>query len=132
MATRGLVYAAPADDIGTWGTPTRTTLSGTTESYGSSVDANGYLGVVRQIGILFDTSPTDDVIVSVYAALSDSFDAQDLPVQQIRVEAVSNDEVFLYIVTRDVEFSRVGVVQTGATDSHDVRVRSSLFRDTDN
>jgi hypothetical protein len=115
--------------IGAWATPTRSTLSGTTKTYGSSVDCNSWDGTTFQYGVLFDSSATDDVEIEVYAASSDDFDAQDIPVMTVRVNRVSSDEVFGVITIRDAEYVRASAVQTGSTDSHDVRIRSTRFRD---
>jgi hypothetical protein len=134
MATRGTVFEAPVDGIPDWGT-SYTDLSAT-EVYSPSVDANGYNGINFEIRCLGDSSKSDDIIIRVYAHLSDDFDDaaddNDVPIYEQRATVIAAEEIFVTITVRDVEFARIGIVQTAGTDTHTAATRSSRFRDTDN
>lgn len=102
------------------------TLSGVTEVLSSNVTIEtrdirgGWDGVMIDVEVDFDATPTDDVEVNIYGSL----------------DGVTYDNVPLYsfIVSKDLDPSilsfridyipnlKVGIKQTGATDSHNVRV----------
>lgn len=97
------------------------TLSGTTESYSSDVDleTNGYEGAHVTVEINYDGSPTDEVKVRLYGSL-DGSNYDDTPIWEM--EGDSNvDPQQLSLVIKDLAHFRIGVQQTGSTDSHDVR-----------
>jgi hypothetical protein len=97
------------------------TLSGTTETFSSGVDleTNGYEGAHVIVEVDFDESPTDDVEVALYASL-DGSNWDDTALTKLRVSR-ETDPNQISLVVRDVPHFRLGVEQTGSTDSHNVR-----------
>ena len=98
------------------------TLSGTTESYSSDVDmeTNGYEGAHVTVEIDYDTTPTDEVKIKVYGSL-DGSNYDDTPIWEMQGDK-SVDPQQLSFVVRDLAHFRIGIQQTGSTDSHNVRV----------
>ncbi len=97
------------------------TLSGTTESYSSDVDTetNGYEGAHVIVEIDYDATPTDEVKIKLYGSL-DSSNYDDTPIWEMQGDK-SVDPQQLSFVVRDLAHFRIGVQQTGSTDSHNVR-----------
>lgn len=97
------------------------TLSGTTESFSSNVDlaGSGYEGTQLTVELDYDTSPTDNVIISIYGSL-DGTNYDDTPIWSIQGDK-SVDPQQLSFIVRDLANFQVGVKQTGTTDSHNVR-----------
>jgi hypothetical protein len=97
------------------------TLSGTTESYSSDVDmeTNGYEGAHVTVEINYDASPTDEVKIKIYGSL-DGSNYDDTPVWEMQADK-SVDPQQLSFIVKDLAHFRIGVQQTGSTDSHDVR-----------
>ena len=97
------------------------TLSGTTESYSSDVDmeTNGYEGAHVTVEINYDASPTDEVKIKLYGSL-DGSNYDDTPVWEMQADK-SVDPEQLSIIIKDLAHFRIGIQQTGSTDSHDVR-----------
>jgi len=97
------------------------TLSGTTESFSSDVDleSNGYEGAHLIVEIDYDASPTDEVEISLYGSL-DGSNYDDTPLWTIQGDSGTDPQQLSFIV-RDLAHFRIGVKQTGSTDSHDVR-----------
>jgi len=97
------------------------TLSGTTESFSSDVDlaTNGYEGAHVIVEIDYDTTPADEVDISVYGSL-DGTNYDDTPLWSMQGDK-SVDPQQLSFIIKDVAHFRVGVKQTGGTDSHNVR-----------
>ena len=97
------------------------TLYGTTESFSSDVDleTNGYEGAHVIVEINYDASPTDEVKIKLYGSL-DGSNYDDTPIYQIQGDK-SIDPQQLSFIVRDVAHFRIGVQQTGSTDSHNVR-----------
>jgi hypothetical protein len=119
MATIGRNWASQTQIIGTgdgW-----MTLSGTTESYSSDVnlETNGYEGAHVIVEIDYDVSPTDEVKIKLYGSL-DGSNYDDTPVCQIQGDK-STDPQQLSFIVKDLAHFRIGVQQTGSTDSHNVR-----------
>ena len=105
------------------GTPTWTTLSGTTEEYSSSVDlgTNGYDLIYIWPEVDFDATPTDDVDVKLYSSPDGGTSWDDTPFYTMRIDK-GTDPNQLPIKLKDPPPDiRVGMVQTGSTDSHNVR-----------
>jgi len=119
MATIKRAFAALAQIIGSG--DGYVTLSGTTESFSSDVDleTNGYDGSHVIVEVNFDSTPTDDVEVAIYGSL-DGSNYDDTPIfsQQIDKDTDPNQ---ISLVIKDLLHFRIGVKQTGSTDSHDVR-----------
>jgi hypothetical protein len=104
------------------------TLSGTTESFSSGVDleTNGYEGAHVIVEVDFDAAPTDDVEVLLYGSL-DGSNWDDTPLTALRL-AKGTDPHQISLIVRDVAHFRLGVKQTGATDSHNVRAYYEAWR----
>ncbi|MBN1807177.1 MAG: hypothetical protein JW837_18165 [Sedimentisphaerales bacterium] len=119
MATIKKNWASPAQIIGSG--DGYETLSGTTESYSSDVDleTNGYEGAHVIVEINYDESPTDEVSIKLYGSL-DGTNYDSSPIWEVQGDK-SIDPQRLSFVVKDLAHFRIGVVQAGATDSHDVR-----------
>lgn len=128
MSTAKRTFASQSQCVGSG--DSYVTLSGTTESFGSNIDleTDGYEGVQVEVEVKWDAGPTDDVIVSVYAKLGSSYDGEEIAIFSQRMTRLDNDSTFLAIILRDILHCRVGVVQTGSTDSHDVRAYQKRWR----
>jgi hypothetical protein len=119
MATISRNWASPSQVIGTG--DGYVTLSGTTESYSSDVnmETNGYEGAHVIVEINHDASPTDEVKIKLYGSL-DGSNYDDTPVCEMQGDK-SIDPQQLSFIVKDLAHFRIGVQQTGSTDSHDVR-----------
>ena len=97
------------------------TLSGTTESYSTDVDmeTNGYEGAHVTVEIDYDNSPTDEVKIKLYGSL-DGSNYDDTPILEMQGDK-SVDPQQLSFIVKDLAHFRIGVQQTGSTDSHNVR-----------
>ncbi len=97
------------------------TLSGTTESYSSDVDleTNGYEGAHVIVEINYDATPTDEVKIKLYGSL-DGTNYDDTPIWEMHGDNGTNLQQLSFII-KDLAHFRIGVQQTGSTDSHDVR-----------
>jgi len=103
------------------------TLSGTTESYSSAVDlvTNGYEGAHLIVEIDYDNSPTDEVKIKLYGSL-DGTNFDDTPVWEMQGDKGVDPQQLSFIV-RDFAYFRIGVQQTGSTDTHNVRAYVKLW-----
>lgn len=119
MATISKNWAAVSQVIGSG--DGYVTLSGTTESFSSDVDlvTNGYEGVHLIVETNYDASPTDEVEISLYGSL-DGTNYDDTPVWSMQGDH-DVDPQQLSLVVKDLAHFRIGVKQTGSTNSHDVR-----------
>lgn len=119
MATISRNWASQSQTIGT--SDSYVTLSGTTESYSSDVnlETNGYEGTHVTVEINYDSSPTDEVKIKLYGSL-DGSNYDDTPIWEMQGDK-SVDPQQLSFVIKDLAHFRIGVQQTGSTDSHDVR-----------
>ena len=126
MATIKRAYAAQAQIIGAG--DAYVTLSGVVESFSSDVDleTDGYEGAHVVIEMDYDATPTDEVVISIYGSL-DGAAYDDTPINQIRGD-MSVDPQQISFIVRDLLHFRIGVVQEGATDSHDVRSYAQRWR----
>lgn len=117
-------------DIGNkWGTQAQiigsgdgyATLSGTTETLSSDVDleTGNLIGALVAVEVNFDSTPTDYVDVRVYWSL-DGTNYSDSADQTMRIDKAT-DPHQRGIKVWNVPHFKVGMVQTGSTDSHDVR-----------
>jgi len=119
MATISKNWASQNQIIGTsdgW-----VTLSGTTETFSSDVDleTDGYEGAHLVVEIDYDASPTDEVKIKVYGSL-DGSNYDDSPVWEMQGDKGTNPQQLSFIV-KDLAHFRIGVQQTGSTDSHNIR-----------
>ena len=119
MTTINRNWASQSQIIGT--NDGYVTLSGTTESYSSDVDmeTNGYEGAHVTVEIDYDTTPTDEVKIKVYGSL-DGSNYDDTPIWEMQGDK-SVDPQQLSFIVRDLAHFRIGIQQTGSTDSHSVR-----------
>ena len=119
MATIKKNWASQSQIIGT--ADGYVTLSSTTESYSSDVDmeTNGYEGAQVTVEINYDASATNEVKIKLYGSL-DGSNYDDTPIWEMQGDK-SVDPQQLSFIVRDLAHFRIGVQQTGATDSHDVR-----------
>jgi hypothetical protein len=97
------------------------TLSGTTESFSDDVDmeTSGYEGAHVIVEIDYDPTPTDEVKIKLYGSL-DGSNYDDTPIWEMQADS-SVDPQQLSFVVKDLAHFRIGVQQSGSTDSHDVR-----------
>lgn len=97
------------------------TLSGTTESYSTDVDmeTNGYEGAHVTVEIDYNSSPTDEVKIKLYGSL-DGSNYDDTPILEMQGDK-SIDPQQLSFIVKDLAHFRIGIQQTGSTDSHNVR-----------
>jgi len=97
------------------------TLSGMTESYSSDVnlETTGYEGAHVIVEIDYDATPTDEVKIKLYGSL-DGSNYDDTPIWEIQGDK-SVDPQQLSFVIRDLAHFKLGVQQTGSTNSHNVR-----------
>ncbi len=96
-----------------------TTLSATTEEYSASVDMTGSDVAHAIVEVNFDATPTDNVQVNVYGSL-DGTNFDDVPMYSVIIDN-GTDPSQITLVIDGVAYFRLGFVQTGSTDSHDVR-----------
>ena len=97
------------------------TLSGTTESFSSDVDlaTNGYEGAQLTVEIDYNSSPTDQVAIKLYGSL-DGSNYDDTPIWEMHGDK-SVDPQQLSFIVKDLVHFKIGVQQTGSTNSHNVR-----------
>ncbi|MEJ2649576.1 MAG: hypothetical protein P8016_14350 [Sedimentisphaerales bacterium] len=102
-------------------------LSGTTESFSSDVDlvTEGCEGAHLVLEIDYDSSPTDEVNVKLYGSL-DGSNYDDTPVWEMQADK-SIDPQQLSFIIKDLAHFRLGIQQTGSTDSHQVRAYVSCW-----
>lgn len=98
------------------------TLSGTTEQFSSDIDleTNGYDGAHVVVEVNFDVTPTDYVDISLYASL-DGTNYDDTSMWGQRIDKLTSPNQISFII-RDLAHARIGMKQTGNTNSHDVRI----------
>lgn len=119
MATTKRNFSALAQVVGSG--DGYVTLSGTTESFSSDIDleTNGYEASHIIIEMDYDVTPTDEVGISIYGSL-DGTNYDDSPIYSQQGDH-DVDPQQLSLIIRDLLHFRIGVKQTGSTDSHDVR-----------
>jgi hypothetical protein len=119
MADAYKTYDAVTDIEGTAGAPT--SLSTTVEEYSATVDTHNKAGVSFTVDIQFDGSPTDDVDVKWYGS-DDNSNWDDIAMGAYRVTAVGSSwqQTSFALGGTTPRYLRLGFVQTGATDSHNV------------
>ena len=119
MATISKAWAAQTQIIGTG--DGYVTLSGTTESFSSDVDmeTSGYEGAHLIVEMDYDATPTDEVIISIYGSL-DGTNYDDTPIWSMNGDKTVDPQQLSFII-KDLAHFRIGVKQTGSTNTHDVR-----------
>lgn len=119
MATIKKLWASLAQIIGSG--DGYVTLSGTTESFSSDVDmeTNGYEGAHVIVEMNYDASPADEVKIKLYGSL-DGTNYDDTPIWEMQGDHDIDPQQLSFIV-KDLAHFRLGIQQTGVTNSHDVR-----------
>ena len=109
------------DDTWTTGTPTTAaeTLSGTTESLTGSIDAGAFWSVQITVDINYDATPTDDITINLYGSV-DGTNWDDTPMDFVAGDKSTDPEQLTIMVWNPPKYLRVGFVQSGSTDSHDI------------
>lgn len=98
-----------------------TTLSGTTEEYSAAVDmvTSGFEAAHVIVEINYDATPTDEVKIKLYGSL-DGTNFDDTPIWEMQGDN-SVDPQQLSFIIKELAHFRIGLQQTGSTNSHDVR-----------
>lgn len=119
MSTIKKVWAALAQIIGSG--DGYITLSGTTESFSSNInlETNGFEGCHIIVEIDYDASPTDEVEIAIYGSL-DGTSYDDTPIWSMQGDKTQDPQQLSFII-KDLAHCRIGVKQTGSTNSHNVR-----------
>lgn len=109
------------DDSWTTGSPTTAaeTLSGVTESFTGAIDAGAYWGLQITVDIDYDATPTDDVTINIYGSV-DGVNWDDTPMDFIAGDKGTDPEQLTFMIWNPPAYLRVGFVQSGSTDSHDI------------
>ncbi len=99
------------------GTPTWTTLSGTTEEFSSDVDmdTNGYEAAHVQIYTDFQTSPNGDIEVAFYGSL-DGSTYDTIPFHKITIDNAADLNDLSFMISGYNHF-RLGFVNTNGSDT---------------
>jgi len=119
MATINKNWASLAQIIGSG--DSFVTLSGTTESFSSGVDmeTNGYEGAHVIVEVDYDVTPTDEVEIALYGSL-DGTNYDDTPIWSMQGNKAVDPQQLSFVI-KDLAHFRIGVKQTGSSNSHDVR-----------
>lgn len=109
------------DDSWTTGAPTTAaeTLSGVTESLTGSIDARTYWGLQVTFDINYDATPTDSVTINVYGSV-DGSNFDDTPIDYVLGDKSTDPEQMTIMLWNPPAYVRVGFVQSGDTDSHEI------------
>ena len=110
-----------SDDSWTTGTPTTSaeTLSGTTESLTGSIDASAFWSVQVTVDINYDTTPTDDIFISIYGSV-DGTNWDDTAMDFVAGDKSTDPEQLTFMLSNPPKYVRIGFQQTGSTDSHEI------------
>jgi len=105
-------------DADTW-----VTLSGTTESASSDIDfeTSGQLGAHVVVKADFDATPTDYVYVYLYGG-DDGTNYVQTPYATRRIDKATDPNGIDLVLQGDRTHHKVVCVQSGSTDSHNVKV----------
>ena len=128
MATTiGYEYDTEAQVLGT--ADGYVTLSGTTQQFSSVIDCNGWLGFAVTVEVDFDGTPTDNVNVNLYRC-RDATPTNPDDVGQViaQLDKATDPNQRTFVIFGEARYNRIGVVQTGSTNSHDVRIYATKFR----
>lgn len=126
MATWNYVWEAASQIIGTgdgW-----VTLAGTAQTTAAvNFETSGQLGCHVLAEVDFDASPTDYVDVKLYGSLDGGVNFDDTPLLTVRVDKATDPNQISIPLPGDLCAYVVGCVQSGTTDSHNVRVYVQMF-----
>jgi len=109
------------DDSWTTGSPTTAaeTLSGTTESLTGGFDCSTYWAVQITADINYDATPTDEVTINIYGS-TDNSNFDDTPIDYVAGDSGTDPEQLTIMVWNPPKYMKVGFVQSGSTDSHEI------------
>lgn len=101
---------------------------GSTEVFTSDVDleTNGYEGAHVVVEADFPATPTDNLVVSVYASL-DGVNYDDTPLYAFEIDNGTDPNQVSFVV-RDVAHFRIGLKSSGTTDTIDAQVKYQVWR----
>lgn len=111
-------------------TPTYTVLSGTTEEFSADINLESHQGVHVEVEVKFDSAPINDVWVRVYPSDDGTYDGEEEPCYEYRVERKTSDSRFLSFCVEGYAHFRLGFQQI-AGDSHEVRAWHRRWKATD-
>lgn len=122
MATIKKVWTAQTWIVGD-ATPTWVTLSGVIESYSAAIDlaTNGYSQIVFWPEVDFDATPTDDVEFKIYTSADGGTTFTNIALSPLTISKNLDPSNLEVVIENPPPTLRVGFVQTGSTDSHNVR-----------
>jgi len=127
VADMGRAYDAESQIVGTgdgW-----VTLSGTTESFSSVLDMEGYIGVEVAIEVDFASDPTDDVDAKYYPCRdSTPTNPDDIGKTLVQFDNGTDPNQQSFDIVSRHRYLRIGLVQTGSTDSHNVRAYARKYK----
>ena len=109
------------DDTWTAGTPTTAieTLIGTTESLTGAIDCRTFWSVQLSWEINYDPTPTDRVGINIYGS-PDGTNWDNTPINNVFGDNSTDPERQTLVVNNPPAYVRVGFVQSGSTNSHDI------------
>jgi hypothetical protein len=109
------------DDTWTTGSPTTAaeTLSGTTESLTGSINATTYWSLQVTFDINYDATPTDEVTINVYGS-KDGTNWDDTAIDFVTGDSGTDPEQQTIMIFNPPAYVRIGFVQSGSTDSHEI------------
>ena len=126
MANLTRSYDSEVQNIGTGGG--YVTLSSTTFTYSSVVDMNGKMGAAVTVEVNFDATPTDDVDVYVFPCRDSIPTYPDTTGKFLtRLSRATDPNQMTVNIPLESRYWRLGVRQTGSTDSHDVRAYVTTY-----
>lgn len=104
------------------------TLSGATPSDSADVDfeTSGQFGAHVIVEVDFDSTPTDYVDVKLYGSL-DGTNYDDTPYVTRRIDKAVDPNQISMLLSGEFAHHKVTVVQSGTTDSHNVRAYLQKF-----
>lgn len=110
-------------DADTW-----VTLSGTTESASSDIDfeTSGELGAYVTVQADFDSTPTDYINVLLYGS-DDGTNYRQTPYATRQINKAVDPNGIDLVLDGNRTHHKVVCVQTGSTDSHNVKVSLQKF-----
>jgi len=109
------------DDSWTTGSPVTPaeTLSGITESLTGSIDCRTFWSLQITVDINYDVTPTDNITISIYGS-KDGTNFDDTAMDFIAGDNNTDPEQITFMILNPPAYVRIGFVQDGVTDSHDI------------
>ncbi len=120
MATISKSWASPATII------SAASVTTGTDSSDVDLETNGYEGAHVIVDADFPVTPTDNLIVQVYAGL-DSTDYDDTPYLEFVIDNGTDPNQVSFVV-RDVAHFKLTVLRDGSTDTITVTAKQQAWR----